>query len=127
MGVNFITYFITMFAIISRGTLKHKIYFLGFFSYIVSYILAFFMLDFKSFLLFVLLSYLLIRFLVSIIIDWVEDKLFPYRKQVIAKKADELGVDPDDLKERAHINSFKNDDEIFNNVMENFKKRKRTK
>lgn len=123
IGINFVTYFIARFALISRGTLRRGIYLVGLTLYVFSYILAFFVLKFISFIIFIILSYSLVRSAVTIIIEWLENKLFPYRKQAIEKKAKELNVDPDDLREQMYINSFKSDDEIFNEAMAKFRNR----
>jgi len=109
-SVNFVTYFIARFAIISRGTLKMKIYLFGLFLYLFSYIIAFFLLELKTFFLFILLSYFVIRLLVIVVIDWLENIMFPYRKQAIEKKAKELNMHPEDLKEDMYINSFHEND-----------------
>ncbi|MFA7654184.1 MAG: hypothetical protein WCX97_04045 [Candidatus Magasanikbacteria bacterium] len=115
--INFITYFIARFGLISNGRKNQHIYIVGLFSHLLSFAYGYYKLGFWGLIILIPISYVFIRGAVTLIIDWLENKLYPNRKNIIKKWAEKLKKDPDDIKEEWIENRFKTDDERITNAI----------
>ncbi|PIR66943.1 MAG: hypothetical protein COU51_01400 [Parcubacteria group bacterium CG10_big_fil_rev_8_21_14_0_10_36_14] len=109
--LNFITYFIARFGIISNGKNAQQIYILGLISHLLSFAYGFYKLGFWGFIILLPVSYFFVRTIVTLLIDRLENILYPNRKQIFEKWANKLNKNPGDIKEQFHIDRFKTDDE----------------
>jgi hypothetical protein len=122
--LNFISYFIARFGLISNGAKKQQIYIFGLIFHLLTFAYGFYKLGFWGFIILIPVSYFLVRGLTTLLIDKLENKLYPNRKNIIKKWAEKLNQDPEDVKENWVKNKFKTEDEIID---EEWKKREERK
>jgi len=111
--LNFISYFIARFGLISNGKKWKFIYFFGLFFHLFTFVYGFLKLGLWGFIILIPVSYFVVRTAVTLLVDKLENKLFPYRKQIVKNLAEKLNKHPENIKEQWTMDRFKTDDEIF--------------
>jgi len=101
--LNFVGYFILRFAMISNGSLKEVDKAVGIILTTASFVLMLVFFGFVQMVLLLFILWIFITPLVMFTLNKIENKLYPYRREVEERLSEEYGIPVDELRRRKDL------------------------